>query len=131
MRTDRVLRRVLAGLALSLLAIPAAAQGTVTIGSSLLRPANASTGGCVGGTCTLAIGALDADRQAADGISSPVNGTITTWRIRTGISTGPAALRVVHPLAGGLYASGGATAQMTPYRGCDQRLPRSGADPAG
>ncbi len=114
MRRDRVLRRVLAALALSLLAIPAAAQGTVTIGSSLQRAANASTGGCVGGTCTLAIGALDADRQAADGISSPVNGTITTWRIRTGINTGPAALRVVHPLAGGLYTGGGATAQVTP-----------------
>jgi len=97
-----------------LLALPATAQGTVTIGSSLQRAANASTGGCVGGTCTLAIGALDLDRQASDGVSSPVNGTITTWRIRTGSTPGPAALRVVHPLAGGLYTSGGATAQVTP-----------------
>lgn len=114
MRRDRVLRRVLAGLALSLLAIPAAAQGTVTIGSGLGRAANASTGGCVGGTCTLAIGALDTDRQASDGISSPVSGTITAWRIRAGTTVGPAALRVVHPLARGLYTSGGATAPMTP-----------------
>lgn len=114
MRRDRVLRLALAALALPLLAIPATAQSTVTIGSSLQRAANASTGGCVGGTCTFAIGALDGDRQASDGISSPVNGTITTWRIGTGISTGPAALRVVRPLAGGLYTSGGATPQMTP-----------------
>jgi hypothetical protein len=114
MRRDRVLRRALAALALPLLAIPATAQSMVTIGSSLQRAANASRGGCVGGTCTLAIGALDADRQASDGISSPVNGTITTWRIRTGITPGPAALRVVRPLAGGLYTSGGATAQTTP-----------------
>ena len=114
MRRDRVLRLALAALALPLLAIPATAQGTVTIGSSLQTAANVSTGGCVGGTCTMAIGALAPDRQAQDGIASPVNGTITTWRIRTGITPGPAALRVVRPLAGGLYTSGGATPQVTP-----------------
>lgn len=123
MRRDRVLRLALAALALPLLAIPATAQGTVTVGSSLQRVANASTGGCVGGTCTLAIGALDGDRQASDGVTSPVNGTITTWRIRTGITTGPAALRVVHPLAGGLYTSGGATAQMTPTADATSTFP--------
>jgi hypothetical protein len=97
-----------------MLAVPAAAQGTVTIGSSLNHVANASTGGCAGGTCTFAIGALDGDRQAAGGIASPVNGMVTTWRIRTGITPGPAALRLVRPLAGGLYTSAGATPQMTP-----------------
>ena len=101
-------------MALPLLAIPATAQGTVTIGSSLQHPANASTGGCVGGTCTLAIGSLDADRQAAYGVASPVNGMVTTWRISAGITPGPAALRIVRPLAGGLYISPGATPQMMP-----------------
>jgi len=114
MSRDRVLRLAFGALSLPLLVLPTTAQGAVTIGSSLERVANASTGGCVGGTCTLAIGALDADRQASGGISSPVNGTITTWRIRTGITPGPAALRVVRPLAGGLYTSGSATPQVTP-----------------
>jgi hypothetical protein len=94
--------------------MPAAAQGTVTIGSSLQRAPNTSTSSCPGGPCTLAISALDGDRQASDGVSSPVNGTITTWRIRAGSTSGLAALRVVRPLAGGLYVSGGATALMMP-----------------
>jgi hypothetical protein len=114
MSRDRVLRLALGALTLPVLALPATAQGTVTIGSSLERTANASSGGCAGGTCTLAIGALDGDRQAPGGVSSPVNGTITTWRIRTGVTTGPAALSLARPLAGGLYTSGGATPQMTP-----------------
>lgn len=114
MRGDRVLRLALGALALPLLALPATAEGTVTIGSSLERVADASTSGCLGGTCTFAIGALDADRQASGGISSPVNGTIMTWRIRVGAPPSPAALRVVRPLAGGLYTSGGATPEVTP-----------------
>ena len=114
MSRDRVLRLALGALTLPLLALPATAQGTVTIGSSLVRAANASTSGCAGGTCTFAIGALDADRQASGGISSPVDGMITTWRIGAGSSSGPAALRVVRPLAGGLYTSGGAAPQVTP-----------------
>ena len=114
MGRDRLLRLALAALALPLLAIPATAQATVTIGSALNSAAVSSTSGCGGGACTLAIGALDPVLQASDGVISPVNGTITTWRIRAGSTTAPAALRVVHPLAGGLYASGGATAQMTP-----------------
>lgn len=115
MSRDRLLRRLCLGaLGLPLLALPATAQATVTIGSSLQRAATASTGACAGAACTLAISALDPDRQAQDGISSPVNGTITTWRIRTGITPGPAALRVVRPLAGGLYTSGGGTPQVTP-----------------
>ncbi len=123
MRRDRVLRLALAALALPLLGIPAAAQATVTIGSSLQRAATASTGACAGGACTLAISALDADRQAQDGISSPVNGTITAWSIRAGASTGPAALRVVHPLTGGLFTSGGATVQMTPTANATSTFP--------
>jgi hypothetical protein len=114
MRRDRVLRLALGALTAALLGLPAAAQGTVTIGSNLGRAANASTGGCAGGTCTLAIGALDVDRQASGGIASPVNGTMTAWRITAGGSPGGAGLRVVRPLGGGLYTSGGSTGQITP-----------------
>jgi hypothetical protein len=114
MSSDRLVRLALGALAVPLLLLPAAAQATVTIGSDLGRAGNASTSACAGGVCTFAIGALAPDRQAAGGIASPVNGTVTTWRIRAGISSGPAALRVVRPLAGGLYSSGGATSQVTP-----------------
>jgi hypothetical protein len=99
----------LAALAVALFSLPATAQATLTVGSSLMRTANASTS-CLP-NCTVALTALNPELQAADGIASPVNGTVTTWRIVAGNKSGPTAFRVIRPLAGGTY-TGGATSPV-------------------
>jgi hypothetical protein len=64
--------------------------------------------------CTLSQATLAADRQASGGIVSPVNGTVTLWRIRAGGSSTPTALRIIKPLGGGLFTGGGTSATVTP-----------------
>jgi hypothetical protein len=64
--------------------------------------------------CTFSQATLDADRQAPGGIVSPVNGTITLWRIRAAGASSPTALRVIRPLGGGLFTGAGTSATVTP-----------------
>jgi hypothetical protein len=93
-------------------AVPPAAQGAVTIGSNLQREPDILFG-CT--PCTAAQATLAADSQAANGVLSPVNGTVTVWRIRsTGSSHSPAALRIVKPLAGNLFTGAGTSASVDP-----------------
>jgi hypothetical protein len=54
------------------------------------------------------------DSQAANGIVSPVNGTVVQWRIRTGAQVGPVAVRVVRPLGGNLFTGAGTASSLTP-----------------
>ncbi|HEX5822515.1 MAG TPA: hypothetical protein VFY30_12185 [Solirubrobacterales bacterium] len=123
MRRDRVLRLALAALALPLLAIPATAQGTVTIGSGLQRSTMASTS-CLP-NCTAVLGDLSPDAQASGGVASPVNGTVTTWRLGVGNKAGPTAFRVVRRLPDGTYTGGGASAVVTPMLNMDNVFPTS------
>jgi hypothetical protein len=94
---------VAAGLAIS----PAsAAEGaTVTVGSPL-SAFNSQYG--ASGTNTTAANVLLAEPDAH--ASSPVNGTITTWHVRT-ITSGQFALRVLRPAGGSQYTSVGRAAQ--------------------
>jgi hypothetical protein len=98
------------------LATPAIAQGTVTIGSNLGRAPNAPSLICPGvGVCSNIQLTLDGSLQAANGIVSPVNGTITTWRIRSGTGSSlPVALRVVKPLAVNLFTGAGTSSIVNP-----------------
>jgi hypothetical protein len=84
--------------------LPATAQGTVTIGSNLGR---IPTGG-FGGTNTLLTSDMPSSDQAPGGLTSPVNGTVTLWRLLTA-SSGTAGFQVVHPLGENLFTGGGTT----------------------
>ena len=84
--------------------MPASAHGTVTIGSNLNR---VPTGG-FGGTNTLLNSAMPASDQAPGGLTSPVNGTVTLWRLLSA-SSGLAGFQVVHPLGGNLFTGAGTT----------------------
>lgn len=93
---------------------PASAHGAVTIGSNLGRtPALAV--GCIGGPCTFALQALDSASYAAPGgVTSPVNGIVTKWRIRAGGMTTSTSLRVVRPLGVGQFTGAGTSTAVTP-----------------
>src|SRR5262245_12331612 len=82
--------------ALGLLALPATAAATITIGSNLQRTTMASTS-CIP-NCTAVLGDLAPDAQAPGGVASPVNGTVTTWRLGVGNKSSPTAFRVVRRL---------------------------------
>jgi hypothetical protein len=114
---------VLLALALALL-VPAAAQGSVTIGSNLGRaPEGApSSYGCAP-SCTLSQATLAADRQAAGGLVSPVNGKVVLWRIRAAGASTPTALRVIRSLGGGLWTGAGRSTTVTPATNAQSSFP--------
>jgi hypothetical protein len=98
-------------LAVALL-LPSSAAATVTIGSNLEHTTFASTS-CFP-NCTTVLGDLAPDAQASGGVVSPVNGTVTTWRLGVGNKSGPTAFRVVRRLADGTFTGGGTSASVTP-----------------
>jgi hypothetical protein len=76
------------------LVVAADAHGTVTIGSNLGREPLLSSI-CVP-SCTEVQDTLSPALSVAAGVTSPVNGTVVTWRVRTGTNdSSPSALRVV------------------------------------
>jgi hypothetical protein len=93
---------------------PSSSSAAVTIGSNLGRAPDGPPG-CAGGTCTFALGSLTNPSYAApNGVTSPVNGTVTTWRIRAGATSTATSFRVIRPLGGGLYTGAGTSATVTP-----------------
>ena len=98
----------------TLLAVPSASQGIVTIGSDLGDAPSIGIS-CVG-SCTRVQTSLPADDLAANGVSSPVNGTVVRWRIRSTASATqqPIAFRVISPAAGGQFTGGGSSGTVTP-----------------
>jgi hypothetical protein len=98
----------------ALLAVPAASQATVTIGSNLSHAPSIGIG-CLG-SCTRVQTSLPANEQSVNGFVSPVNGTVVRWRIRTDSSNTqlPVAFRVISPAAGGQFTGGGSSATVTP-----------------
>ena len=96
------------------LAFPTQSLGEVTIGSNLQRPTQLGLS-CLGGPCTFALHALDDPSFAAPGgVSSPVNGTVTGWRVRAGSSTTSTTLRIVRQLGGNLFTGAGTSTAVTP-----------------
>jgi hypothetical protein len=67
--------------ATALLGPVGSAEGAVTIGSSLASAAN-ETGPCGAAPCTVANRNLAATLTAPGGLTSPVNGTLTSWSFR-------------------------------------------------
>src|SRR5438034_4060925 len=106
--TGRMRPAIAAALALAL-AVPAASEAKVTIGSNLsLVPIQDS------GLGTWANGALQENLRAEGGLRSPVKGVVTTWRIRIGPRTAPVALRVIRPLGHGLFTGTGTSSVQVP-----------------
>jgi hypothetical protein len=99
----------------AMLALPASSSATVTIGSSLSGGPNLGSG-CLGSLCTRVQVSLPADRTAPGGTTSPVNGTVIRWRVRTdaGDPQQPIALRVVSPAASGQFTGGAISSTVTP-----------------
>jgi hypothetical protein len=96
----------------AMLMFPAQSMGIVTIGSNLQREPDIVFG-CT--NCTVVQTTLPADSQAPNGIVSPVNGTVTQWRIRsTSSAHGPTALRIVKPFAGSLFTGAGTSSLVDP-----------------
>jgi hypothetical protein len=94
------------------LAVPTVAHGTVTIGSNLGRAPNVQPG--CDPSCTKVATSLSPAAIAPGGLTSPVNGTVVTWRIRVADTTAPAALRVIRRFADGFAAGAGTSATVTP-----------------
>ncbi len=95
------------------LVIPPSASATVTIGSNLART---PTQDYMAPTTAALIG-LSPGAAAPGGIVSPVNGTITTWRIRNSPTGGGGGaqvkLRVLRPAIGGsAFTGGGSSIQV-------------------
>jgi hypothetical protein len=90
------------------LAFPASSHGVVTIGSNLGRAPDTSFRSSTIPNRAAGVNViLPAAFQAPGGLTSPVNGVVTGWRVRSGESTGPTHLRVMRPLGDGQYLSAG------------------------
>jgi hypothetical protein len=103
--TAKAVKRAAAAALAATLILPAGALGSVTIGSNLGRAPNvsASTG------YSFTLNELPPSYQAADGVTSPVNGTVVAWRVRSGASGGDTGFQVVKPLGGNLFTATGST----------------------
>jgi hypothetical protein len=99
--------------AASALVAPVSAYGTVTVGSNLDRAPN-SPHLCGMAQCTLIQETLPATATASGGLIARVNGTVVTWRVRVGATTGPVSLRVIRRLGGNLFAGVGTSTPVTP-----------------
>ena len=103
MRSKGLLASTLATAAL--VAAAGTAQGAVTIGSSLATTANGNDPGCAvdGIPCTATNLSLPQASLAAGGLFSPVNGTVTSWRLGA-MNADTISLQVVRPVSGTTYA---------------------------
>lgn len=101
--------------AAAFLVAAAPAQGAVTIGSSLATPNNMdNTPGC-NIACTVVNLDLNAANQATGGLRSPVNGTVTSWRLNANAAPN-VALRVLRP-GTGTTMTGVATSAAAAFAG--------------
>jgi hypothetical protein len=68
--------------------------------------------------CTVVNIALPPSKQAADGVVSPVNGTVTNWVYRSGGPSGPPiSFRVLKPTGGLSFTGAGTTASVPVFGG--------------
>jgi hypothetical protein len=103
-----------AGLIVAALAASAgSAQGAVTIGSNLAGTPATNDPGCqVAVPCTATNLALPSTSLAAGGLTSPVNGTVTSWRAGA-ISVTDLSLQIVTAVSGTTYTGGPASDPVT------------------
>jgi hypothetical protein len=92
----------------------APAQGAVTIGSNL--GSNANSNNCGAADCTTTNLTLPAD-VAPNGLTSPINGVVTSWRFKSGSNGNTVALRVLRPNAGVSFTGAGTSSSVTSASG--------------
>jgi hypothetical protein len=123
---------LLAGVIALVLAAPASAS--VTIGSNLQSTPD-PIGPCVAlpntaSDCTLANTTLPQANRAADGISSPIDGVVTRWNVKSGGGTFSARLRVIRG-QGIVAISQPVSFPTPPAQPFETRLPISVGDVVG
>jgi hypothetical protein len=110
-------RAALIATSAGLLLAPAGAQASVDIGANLeaLPGVGSDCSAGIPPGCTFVAVTPPPLGAAPGGLTSPVNGTLTSWRIRVGTSsTTSAALQIVRPFAGGLFNAAGTTGNQAP-----------------
>jgi hypothetical protein len=102
----------------AVLAAPAAADATITVGSNLGRNPNLGLA-CNPAPCALTVAPASIPANAIEpaGLTSPVNGRVVTWRIRVGGSSGQVAFRVLRRSPGGYATGAGTSTGVTPPAG--------------
>ena len=91
--------------AAALLAMASPASAYVTIGSNLQATPNDNLPGYCGTICTGMN--FNLPSPAAGGLTAPMDGVVVKWRVRSGSSGNPVALRVLHPNSGTTYTGAG------------------------
>jgi len=113
----RTFKAVSAAIMAITFAAPAASQAAVTVGSNLAGDgADNLPGYCPGAsTCTGTNLSLPAGSTAADGLSSPIDGVIVGFAVKSGSAGNPVKLRVLRPAGGASYTgvATGATGTTT------------------
>jgi hypothetical protein len=112
-------------IAAAVAAYAGSAQGAVTIGSNLAgTPATNDPGCAVNGIpCTATNLSLPPSSLAPGGLFSPVNGTVTSWRLGRP-SAHQISLQVVRPVSGSTYTGVATSAPVSyPDRMCPPTRP--------
>jgi hypothetical protein len=129
----RIARALGIGAAGALLA-PAASFGAVTIGSNLTA-GGTLTNACTSQACSFAqVAPLPAADTAPGGLTSPSDGVVTRWRIKSGSAGGAVQLRVLRPTGGGAFTAVGTSGTETTVAGTapfNTRLPIRAGDYLG
>lgn len=94
------------------LASAGSARATVTIGTTLAWPADEINPGC-SVACTVVNPTLPAADIAPDGLTSPVNGTVTSWRFKSVTAGDVVNLRVLRPAGETSFTGAGTSAPAT------------------
>lgn len=115
----------LAGLVVAASLLGAApAHGAAVIGSDLATPATVNTFGC-NLSCTTASAALIASSTAPAGLTSPVNGKVTSWSVKSGSAGNTIRLRVLRPAGVLTFTGEGTSAPGTTVSGIAGPFPTS------
>jgi len=121
-KPTRVRSLVIAATLGAALVVPASSHGAITIGSNLGRAPDNFLGGA---PLTVAHNPLPPGIAAAGGTTSPVNGTVTTWRLRVGNSGSPTSLKVLRPTGGNFYQGVSNSATQNPLANQTNTYPTS------
>jgi hypothetical protein len=110
MREDGAMRRLLLLITALCLLAPTGAGASMTVGSNLTGDGADNLGSYCpggGGTCTGTNLSLPAGSTAANGLTSPINGVIVKWRVKSGSTGNPVRLRVLRPNGGASFTGAG------------------------
>lgn len=108
------------------LALPAASPAAVTVGSNLAGTGTDNLGGyCPGaGVCTGTNLSLPAASTAANGLTSPIDGVVVRWRVKSGSAGNAVALRVLRQGAGTTFTGAGTSTPGTTVAGVAETASR-------